>query len=192
MMTFRQGGLTLIELLVALAVFAVLGTLTYRGTSQLVGSGHGIEQELERWRDINRAMHIIETELLQVVAPYIPYNGQRLPAMQGTTVRGGKSGGSELSFLSLANPEVVERVSFRHVDGRLEWLRRPDLQASENTERDILLDNVSGVRWRFLSKRNWVERWQVSTGSMRPLPDAVELELALPDAGVLRRVYALR
>ncbi len=191
-MTARQRGLTLIELLVALAIFAVLGTLTYRGTTQTVNSGRLIEAELGRWREINRAVHIIETELLQIVAPKIPKDSQRLPALRGITVKGSKAGGSELNFLSLANPDSVERVAFRHIDGRLEWLRRPDLKPDGNaTTIDTLLDNVTGVRWRFLSNRNWSEQWPVSATSPVTLPRAIELELTLPDAGVLRRLYAI-
>ncbi|HRP98513.1 MAG TPA: prepilin-type N-terminal cleavage/methylation domain-containing protein, partial [Rhodocyclaceae bacterium] len=65
----RCRGLTLVELVVALAVFAILGTLTWRGTAQLVDGGAAVDRELERWREIGRALHIIESELLQVVAP---------------------------------------------------------------------------------------------------------------------------
>jgi len=185
-------GLTLIELLVALAIFAVLGTMTYRATAHMTGSSHIIEQDLERWREISRALHIIETELLQIVAPATAAGSQRQPPLRGSNALGSREGGSQIDFLSLANPETVERVSFRHFAGRLEWRRWPDLQPGGNILSDTLLDNVGEVRWRFLINRIWQENWPPSGDYYQGLPAAIELELTLPDIGTLRRLYALR
>lgn len=187
-MKARPSGLTLIELLVALSIFALLGTLTYRGTTQLMHAQRGVEQELARWRDINRAMHILENELLQIVAPSLPDGAIRLPPLQYP----GPGGKGELTLLSLANPGIVERVAFRLRDERLEWSRRPDLQNDTLADTDILLNGVHAVRWRFLGQQGWVEQWPEAANRQSALPRAVELELTLPDTGPLRRLYALR
>ena len=65
----RQRGLTLIELMVALAIFAVLGVLSYRALAEVSTSRTRLEEGFERWRSIGRAMQRIDTDLLQLVAP---------------------------------------------------------------------------------------------------------------------------
>ena len=47
-------GLTLIELMVALAIFAVLGVLSYRALAEAAHSSTRISESFERWRIIGR------------------------------------------------------------------------------------------------------------------------------------------
>ena len=65
----HAGGLTLIELMVALAIFAVLGVLSYRGLAEVGHSQARLEEGFERWRAISRCVQRIDTDLLQAVAP---------------------------------------------------------------------------------------------------------------------------
>ena len=62
----RQRGLTLIELMVALAIFAVLGVLSYRALAEVSTSRTRLEEGFERWRSIGRAMQRIDADLLQL------------------------------------------------------------------------------------------------------------------------------
>lgn len=193
----RAGGLTLIEVMVALAVFAVLGTLTYRGTAQLILARTQIEHELERWREIDRALQIVETELMQIVAPAITPGSTRTPSLQVQQ----SELSSELQILSLSQATGVERVSFEFRDDSLAWVRRPEAQAAATPERDILLARVDAVRWRFLTPAGWNDRWPApggttspgtTTGSANSLPAAIEIVLDLPDIGRITRLHALR
>lgn len=61
------AGLTLIELLVALSLFALLGLLTWQATDHLTQARTHIGGELSRWRAIALAMHRIESEITQAV-----------------------------------------------------------------------------------------------------------------------------
>lgn len=193
----RVEGLTLIEVMVALAVFAVLGTLTYRGTAQLILARTQIEHELQRWREIDRALQIIETELTQIVAPAITPGSTRKPSLQvEQTARS-----SELRILSLAPAAGVERVAFAFGDGTLAWVRQPEAQPAASAERDILLERVRAVHWRFLTPGGWHETWPVpgsagasggTPGTANTLPAAIEIVLDLHDVGRITRLHALR
>lgn len=191
------GGLTLIEVMVALAVFAVLGMLTYRGTAQLILARTQIEHELERWREIDRALQIVETELMQIVAPAITPGSTRTPSLQVQQTELS----SELQILSLSQSAGVERVSFEFRNDSLAWVRRPEAQPAATPERDILLARVDAVRWRFLTPAGWRETWPAAGGTPSPggtsgntnsLPAAVEIMLDLPDIGSITRLHALR
>jgi len=184
-MSARPHGLTLIELIVALAVFAVLGTLTYRGTAQLIDSRQRLGSDLERWRAIERALNLIETDLQQLAAP-------RPVAGRAAAIELHRSGDdSELRLLSLSSADTARRIAFRHAGARLEWLRWPGRDAHEAPRVDTLLDTVSAVRWRFLGSDGWLDHWPPGS-SPGSIPAGVELQLDLPGAGTLTRLYALR
>ena len=202
-----QRGLTLIELMVALSVFAVLGVLSYRALSEVANSHTRLEASFERWRAINRSIQRIDADLLQAVSTTGRNPGQ--PGRDGTTPGGNPiptvrtttaapmlltraaSGGPEFQFLRLDDTRGVRRVGYRLVDGRLEWLRWSGRDALGAPDVEPLLDQVRGVRWRFLLNNNRLDAWP--PGDTRvTLPDAVILELDLEGTGVLTRVIALR
>lgn len=191
-MNTRQRGLTLIELMVALAIFAVLGVLSYRALAEVSTSRTRLEDGFERWRSIGRAMQRIDADLLQLVAPAASAsttaNVQASPALLLTRAA---SGGAELQLLRLDEARGVRRVGYRLVDGRLDWLRWSGRDAVGEPIVEPLLANVRNVRWRFLTGGNRVDAWP--PGERRhTLPDAVILELELPDHGTLTRFIALR
>lgn len=194
----RQRGLTLIELMVALAIFAILGVLSYRALSEVATSHDRLEANFERWRAIGRSMQRIDTDLLQAVAP----GDQRgtpggLPTLGSTSTpamilgRAASGGGPEFQFLRLDDSRGVRRVGFRLVDGRLEWLRWSGREPLGEPTVEPLLDNIRDLRWRFLYNNNRLDAWP--PGDRRAaLPDAVILELDLPDVGTITRMIALR
>lgn len=190
-----QRGLTLIELMVALAIFAVLGVLSYRGLAEVATSRTHLEAGFERWRAIGRSMQRIDTDLQQVVSPAasatgLPSEGSALAA-PGMILGRTASGGPELQFLRLDDARGVRRVGFRLVDGRLEWLRWSGREALGQPSVDPLLDGVRGMRWRFLLDNVRTDAWPPADRHSL-LPDAIILELDLADVGTLTRLIALR
>lgn len=191
-----QRGLTLIELLIALVVFSLLGVLTWRASTQLIASQNAIAIELERWRHIGRAVQRIETELLQIAAPAIPKGSSALPPLQ--LLRSADGRVTELRLLTLtADGSGARPTVFRFDDERLDWLRWPDRGAREaddaQIERHPLLDQVRAVRWRIIDHDATVALdWPPAERTGPSLPAAIELELELPDAGTFTRYFALR
>lgn len=186
----RFRGLTLIELMVALAVFAVLGVLSYRALAQMSVAQARIASELERWRNIGRSMLRIETDLLQIVAPSARAESAPVPSLQLLRLPGLDN---ELQLLVAdGTRQRVMRIGFRFSEGRLHWLRWPGRLPEDAPASDVLLEQVGSVRWRFLQNGQRVDAWPPDNARTDLLPQAVELELELPDAGTLRRIIALR
>jgi len=185
-MTRREYGLTLIELMVALAVFAILGTLTYRGTAHLIDSRQIIADDLARWRAIDRSLNIIEADLFQTLAPMTTAPRQVFMELTHTAE------GSELQLVSLSGGKSVRRVGFRHAADRIEWRRWRGRDASGPAQSDTLLDKVSSVRWRFFGSSGWTDRWPTNAAAADAIPAGVEVQLDLADAGTVTRMYALR
>ena len=186
----RSQGLTLIELMVALAVFAVLGLLSYRALAQIGDHRERIGAELARWREIGRGMLRIETDLLQVVAPLAQPESEPPPALE---LRRLPDSGHELRLLVADGTRgKVARVAYRFDHGRLEWVRWPGRLAQGNPAIDPLIDKVDAVRWRFLFNGRRLDAWPPDNAQAALLPQAVELELELADAGTITRLVPLR
>ena len=189
-----QRGLTLIELMVALAIFAILGVLSYRALAEVATSNSRLEENFERWRTISRTLQRIDTDLIQVVAPARSSKATPGSPQSGAAMilgRAANGGGPELQFLRLDDSRGVRRVGYRLVDGRLDWLRWSGRDAVGEPAVEPLLANVRGLRWRFLLNNNRIDAWPPGNNAV-VLPDAIILELDLPDVGTLTRMISLR
>ena len=186
----RSRGLTLIELMVALAVFAVLGLLSYRALSQMTMHEQRVSAELERWRVLGRAMQRVESDLLQSTAPETLPNTGAAPAMQLIRLPGLDN---ELQMLVAdGSRQRVMRVGYRFTEGRLEWLRWPARIANGEPEVDTLIDELREVRWHFVFQGRRLDAWPPDNTRTDLLPQAVELELELDHVGTISRLFALR
>lgn len=184
-----QKGITLIELMIALGVFAIIGILSYRALNQASATEQRIAGELTRWRQIARVFQFMQNDFSQVVPPYF-----------GVATSNAKGAATFPVFLSVGAKESelqltvfdrgeVRRVAYRFDEQKLAWLRWRGRAAVGEAERAELLAGVQGVRWRFLYMDRWLDSWPMATGAA--LPDAVEVTLELDDTGPLVKRYAL-
>jgi general secretion pathway protein J len=196
----REGGFTLLELLVAMAIFAILGTLALSGYTELQRQSEYAEQRLERTREVQRAIQAIAQDLGQIEPRPIrePLGETVLPAVLATEsieygIQFTRAGWSNTA--GLARP-TLQRVGYR-LDGEGLWRDHwPVLDRTLVMEpvRVKLLTQVRTVRFRFMNaSREWVDRWPANdgtalTGNERLRPAAVEVTLELEDWGVIRRV----
>lgn len=204
-MSARARGFTLVELLVAVAIFAAVAAIAYGGLAQIAQTRQSLAAEQDRFAALTRAMSDIARDLRQAIARPVRGNyGETIPALRGS------SDSLELSRLGFANPLAesrsnVERVVYALADRKLRRGRYAVLDRAPGSvpaNRD-LLDRVVRLRWRYLDRQgNWSDQWPgtaivPSVPGVEPvpreqdLPRAVEMTLALEDYGELRRVIAL-
>jgi general secretion pathway protein J len=194
------AGFTLVELLVAMAIFAILATLALSGYTELQRQSEYVELRLARLREVQRAVQQIAQDLAQIDPRPVreALGDARLPA-----VLAGDSVDYRLQFTRAgwSNTAGLARPTLQRVGYRLdqEGLWRDHWSTLDRTlavepVRQKLLGSVRSVRFRFMTpERSWVERWPATEGATgadaeRLRPAAVEVVLELEDWGEIRRV----
>ncbi|NIR58907.1 MAG: type II secretion system minor pseudopilin GspJ [Gammaproteobacteria bacterium] len=190
----RAEGFTLVELLVALAVFALLAVMAYGGLGSTLTQLHATEERAGRTAELQHAVARLERDLSNLVAR--PVRGEYGDALPALASLGAGPAVLELTRGGWRNPagaprSHLQRVAYRHDGERLiraSWRALDRAQDSEPVEQ-VLIEGVREVRARFLDTRaSWHETWPPAGAHEASLPRAIDLRLELEDWGELRRL----
>lgn len=196
-----QRGFTLLELLIAIAIFALLGLATYRMLDSVL-SADAVTREHERQlRELTRALSAFERDLRQVtLRPIRDGFGDPQPALHSDLA---DATALELTRAGWRNPLGQRRAEVQRVRWQLsgeQWQRRywRMLDRAQDSAPQVqqALDGVESLSLRYLDKDGqWLVNWPPtsSTGdaALSELPRAVELRLQHRRYGELRRLLRL-
>jgi general secretion pathway protein J len=193
-------GFTLIEVLVALAIFAIMSGVAFRGLGAVIDARERITEDNRQWRDIAMAFSMIERDL--AVAANRPGRSREdllVPPFAGNATALGRDI-APLQFSRMGEGNApIRRVGYRLQGTTLQLLAYPSIDAAPGDEAVTypLLEGVQRFSTRFLdASGNWQPRWPAAgegPAARRgdPLPRAVEVGVALAGRGELTRVFAL-
>lgn len=195
----RRNGFTLIEVLVALALFGILSALAFMTVNQTLANSDMLNERMDRLQAIQRTMRFLSSDLMQAAPrPVRDELGQtQVNALRSDLLSGFAL---EVSHGGWSNPaglprSTLQRSAYRIEDEQLLRLHWNVMDRTYGNEPlvTVLLDDVLGLNFRFLQVTDeWVEQWP-PVGSQGPAlvtsrPRAVEIVLTLPDEGEIRRV----
>lgn len=189
--------MTLLEVLVAMAVFAVLSVIAYSGLRAVLDAREAALDQAQALSGLQRALSWMGGDLEEMVArPIRDAYGDSRPALDGSS-----NGYLEWTRAGWSNPaghlrSSLQRVAYRLEDGRLlrsVWYVLDRAQDTE-PEESVMLEGVRSFRYRMLDAgRDWQEDWPTHRDRepMRSLPLAVEVILDTERWGSIRRLVPL-
>lgn len=199
-MRSSSRAFTLVEVLVAMAIFAFLSVLTFQTIDGSIRNIEVLDGRMQRLQDIQRTMRFLSRDITQAVPRPVrnPLDDSYRPAFSVAT-----SGefALEVTHGGWPNPagtprSTLQRSAWRIEDGqliRVHWnVLDPTLANDPNVT--VMLENIESLQFRFdLGNGQWTEQWppQISNGPamQSARPRLVEVVLTLPDEGELRRFF---
>lgn len=189
------GGFTLIEILVALAVFSVMSVMAYGGLHALITARDRTEQAATRLSELQLALLLMQQDMEHMAPRSIRDEyGEPEPALAP-----GDGADYVLTFTRGGNNRPrrpfrsgLQRVAYQLEDGELQRLIWPvlDRGGDGGAQKMVLLRGVTDLAFSFLGGE-WWDAWPPpgSKGMADALPRAVEVVMTIEEWGTVRRLF---
>jgi len=193
----NSNGFTLIEVIIAMSIFAILAMLSYAGLRSVMDSKFSTETQLARLEQVQMAMHTLSNDLQQI-APR-----DAVDSLGGKLYKASTQNSEfifEFTRSGWRNPantprSTLQRVAYQLDEDKLVRIYWPYVDRADETTRieRVLIENVDSLSLRFMNdKTEWVNDWPeaaiLSSGSPTPIPVAIEASLKLNDWGEIKRL----
>ncbi|MCB1614807.1 MAG: type II secretion system minor pseudopilin GspJ [Pseudomonadales bacterium] len=213
----KQGGFTLIEVVIALGIFALLGAGCYKVLSTLARTQSVVDQHTKEFGALVKGMTILSNDLEQIINRRILPDRETATDFAVTThnedyllefTRSGYRNPllmnrSELQRVAYAVTELPESAhdEFETASSgdnkkenrylvRYTW-KVLDRGGDSDPVEQVIFSDIEDFSIRFLDETdNWVEEWPPSNrNKVRALPAAIEIEMNTGRYGVIRRLF---
>lgn len=200
-MRLKVQGFTLIEVLVAMFLLAIIGAAGFTMLQQITNARTRIEAQSDRLTELQRTFYWLTEDVSQIinrpvrsavdsVLPAFQYNIQGESLMDFTRAGWANPAGDILPPRS-----SLQRVSYMLEDDRLlrsYWYHLDTLEEGPSKRRQ-LLTGVEELTVRFMDPEGaWQDQWPPLNVEEDPgLPRALEFTFILNDLGSVVRVFGL-
>lgn len=195
-------GFTLVEVLVALAIFGMLAALAYGTLSQTLSNAEVLTERMQRLQSLQRTMRYLSEDFMQLAPRAVRED-------LGDSLRPALHTDAESDFAvalthgGWSNPATLPRSTLQRVAYRVEanelvryhWMVLDRTLGNEPAGR-ALLDEVESIAFRFMQDNgDWTEEWPPENRpgllGLRQRPRAVEIVLILTDSTEIRRLLEI-
>jgi general secretion pathway protein J len=208
-------GFTLVEMLVAIAIFGIMSAIGYRALDGALTSRDRVSDEYRRWRDVARAITQIERDVESIEArPVREASGVEAAPLIGVA----RAVRNDLPLVAFTRRGDLDadgragaprRMGYRVTDGTLERLTWPVLDHAPRTT-PFVAPLLAGVRQLSVQYRDSAGRWwpawppdgvpvaDVPRGEGRPaapqqsaLPVAMDVVIELAPGQRIQRILTI-
>ncbi|MFV1997437.1 MAG: type II secretion system minor pseudopilin GspJ [Acidiferrobacterales bacterium] len=194
----RQDGFTLLELLIAISIFALVSAISFGTLTQILEQRERINQERNYWRSLSIIMTQLEDDLAFVIDRRIrDIDGTTIAAFIGQPADSRAVSPPSLEFtragqwvLANTGAPAVGRIAYRLLDKKILRQQWVDLDRSPTSEprSTVLLNDVEELSLRFLSPNGkWSPTWPIPR-SKYALPTGVEITITTSRNKTYRRL----
>ncbi len=202
-----ERGFTLIEVLIALFVSAIVAVMAYRGLDSAVQQRQSLQTAAERSNQILQFWTLLERDLTQIAPRPIKDAYEQQPALRGGVVLDDFLAFTRAGWSNPAGQQRSNmlRVSYAFQDDtivRAIW-RDVDATAQSEPQSLVVLRGVEDISVMFLNAApnarddglggEWLVEWglQGSENDMTAIPQAIEVVVNTNDFGEVRRIFEL-
>jgi len=192
----KRSGFTLLEILIAIAIVALLALMGYRALSALSESESRLSAEATKWRTLDLFFARLEADLREAV----PRPARSGAAIEPAWLAAVDAAGNDALAFSRAGPDfaidpgsVGQRLGYRLRNGSIEVLYWPGYDRPRDGEATAYapLSDVTQFRLSYLTATGiWVDNWPI--GGDADLPRATRVIVTLASGEEIERWLALR
>jgi general secretion pathway protein J len=182
----RCPGFSLLEMLLAITVFALVAAAAYGILNSMTAAAAAQETAAARLREVQLTVARLEREIHQALSAGMLSDGTARPGLQGGTEL------MELDYLSPApGGPAIRRMQYRYEDGVLYRVPlRNGATLRSATRAPALLQGVSRLAFSYRGPAgDWRPEWNAA--SPGELPAALRLEMEIDRFGHLERLFEL-
>ncbi len=195
-----KKGFTLIELMVAVIIFAIISTISYRVISSLVTTKEIVTKSQAKWGGLSLVMNKFEMARNRVLPlPVRGSDGNLLASLIGKNkLSGAFDSQLEMTLSGSIGDNVMgssppKRIGFRFYKNTLYLVSWPVLNRVVTTKPDIdlLVPDVTNFNLQFLyPDKQWRDTWPPEGGDMGSLPSGIQMNLQLKSGeSVMRELF---
>ena len=196
---YAKQGFTLIEMLLAIAIFALLGIAGTNILSSTVKSNEISLAHDDKMSQLQRAMLVIERDLAQLSERTVRVNGEAASKnllSHGELILDSDSEVLAFRRLGWVNPmnilprSEVQSVAYRVYDGNLErmYYDFPDPIKGTDPKIRTLIEGVEQIHFEFYDSqaKSWQDKWEKSS-----LPSGIKMQVFTKDFGEVTRIFSV-
>jgi general secretion pathway protein J len=194
-----QAGFTLLEIIIAVGIFAVVSALAYGGLNTILRTTQKTQEANRDLQSLQLAMSIIQQDLTQITnRPVRNDYGEKEAAVLSPGTFGRLISFTRRGWKNPANRprSTLQRVAYLLEDETLVREYWPQLDAAPGVEsiKLPLLDGITEIKFRFLDdNQRWQTEWPPISSTQKILspPRAVEITLVTEKWGSIPRLFLL-
>jgi general secretion pathway protein J len=198
----RRAGMTLVEVMVAMSIFAIVASLLYSGFVQTSRNKERIEKQLDREHEIRNGIERIAQELATAYTSAQRNINESLRTMLTGLVAKDEGSNSKINFSSFSHRRLYRNAhesdqnelayfvtqdpdnNSQDVLARREQ-RRVDDDLEKGGQTQILISNVTGFELSFFDPitGEWSSTWDTTQSASQPnrLPMQAKIKVTVPN-----------
>ena len=194
----HNAGFTLIEVVIALTVFAILGTMAFSGLNAILKWQTDLDDQSRQLLAVQMTMKYMERDFNQVILRSIrDQYGDTQPAFLAK-----EENSLDLTHSGWRNPaglsrSAIQRISYQIDDEdnlvRYSW-NRLDGALTEDAREVILVEGIEEIDWQFISQQDeQLDQWPPLNAdpNFTGLPAAVAVTFNVKPFGEINRIFTL-
>ncbi|MBY0379998.1 MAG: type II secretion system minor pseudopilin GspJ [Burkholderiales bacterium] len=195
----HNRGFTLIEVMIAIMIFAIISVISYRIISALLITKQVVTNAQNKWGNLAHSINRISTAMNSAIPLVVrDTDGMVIPAVLGKNkLQQQFDSQLELTMSGKIGDPVYgtsppRRVGFRFIKGTLYEVSWPVLNRviTTNPRVDVLLNNVALFTVNFLyPDKEWRDTWPLDNTNITQLPTGIKIDIQMNSGEKIMRQW---